>query len=67
LKYAALVRDPAGTAEAIAERLGVTFGEKTPEIIALIKPTRQPLDTHLLDSISGEFKRAVLEVSAESE
>jgi hypothetical protein len=67
LKYATLINNPRGVAEALANELGMNFGERTDEIIDSIKPTGKRIEADLLGAVSTEFRREVLEYSARSE
>lgn len=64
LRYASLVTQPAKTAQQLADWLGLTFGEKTREVLATIAPTGKPIDTSILDRISPRFRDQVLHQSA---
>ncbi len=63
LKYELLLDNPRATAEALAEWLGVSFGPRTDDIIATIKPTRKVLDRDLLNQISPEFRSEIARIS----
>lgn len=65
LVYESLLDNPLAAAEALAEWLGVSFGPRTEEIIATIKPTRKELDRDLLNQISPEFRNEVERISRE--
>jgi hypothetical protein len=67
LGYASLVAQPEKTAQQLADLLGLTFGEKTPEVLATIAPTGKPVDNSILEQISPRFRDEVLHQSALSE
>ncbi len=67
LKYSDLVKSPQDVACRLADFLGLKFGACTEKVINTIKPSRSPLDSGVIDSISDMFRSQVVEYSARSE
>jgi hypothetical protein len=60
LCYTSLVDQPMQTAQSLADWLGLSFGEKTSEVIKTIRPTGKPVDISIFDRISSRFRDEVL-------
>jgi len=67
LRYASLVIQPEKTAQKLADWLGLSFGEKTPEVLRTMRPTGKPLDQGIISRISEQFRHRVVELSAAAE
>jgi hypothetical protein len=60
IDYECLDEDPSATAAFLADQFGLSFGEKTPEIIQSIHRRDVSRDTGILDTVSPEYRKRIL-------